>query len=177
MPSSAAPVGYPVRQDGGENGAKAAAEGSTTPQPFDQHRILTQEEKIEFRDEQGNILNEEQIAALDGKVSFKTRYETRTRLVDAQGNELLNEVVAGGDGADEQVLQQQQRPLQGVAPPHPDVDGRNPETVGESAAMASDKPPTVGVDRDLAKEKSVESAESAEKGAPRPASDGNQATR
>ena len=46
------------------------------------------EEKVEYRDEDGNLLDEEQVKALEGKVSFSTRYETRTRLVDAAGNEV-----------------------------------------------------------------------------------------
>ncbi|KAH9818536.1 glycosyltransferase family 39 protein, partial [Teratosphaeria destructans] len=53
------------------------------------------EEKIEYRDEAGNLLNPDQVKALEGKVSFSTRYETRTRLVDSVGNELYNEVVRG----------------------------------------------------------------------------------
>lgn len=56
--------------------------------PIPGHRILSREQKIEYRDQDGNLLNEEQIKALQGKVSFKTRFETRTRLVNAQGDEL-----------------------------------------------------------------------------------------
>ena len=36
----------------------------------------------------GNLLDEAQVAALEGKVSFSTRYETRTRMVDQYGNEV-----------------------------------------------------------------------------------------
>ena len=46
------------------------------------------EEKIEYRDEEGNLLDDEQVKALEGKVSFSTRYETRTRLVDEFGREV-----------------------------------------------------------------------------------------
>ena len=46
------------------------------------------EEKIEYRDEDGNLLDEDQVRALEGKISFSTRYETRTRLVDEAGNEV-----------------------------------------------------------------------------------------
>lgn len=54
------------------------------------------EEKIEYRDEEGNLLDEDQVRALEGKVSFQTRYETRTRLVDEAGNEVYDdEGVAG----------------------------------------------------------------------------------
>jgi dolichyl-phosphate-mannose-protein mannosyltransferase len=48
--------------------------------------------------------------AEEGKVTFKTKYETRTRMVDEAGNE-----VPGSDG---------------LAPEHPDVEGQNPDTKG-----------------------------------------------
>ena len=118
-------------------------------------------------------------------MSFKTRYETRTRLVDADGNE-----IAGDEGDDEMVMpppadHPQEQPNghvpEGMAPPHPDVEGQNPETAdsgkegggkeGDEAVVA-DQPPTVGVEEDLEKEKNVE--ESADE--PMPASEGNQAT-
>ena len=71
------------------------------------HSIVAREEHIEYRDQHGNILNEEQVKALEGKVEFKTRYETRTRLVDANGNEIPQP--------------DQEEPA--IAPPHPDVQG------------------------------------------------------
>jgi dolichyl-phosphate-mannose-protein mannosyltransferase len=75
------------------------------------------EERVEYRDQDGNLLNEEQVKALEGKVEFKTRYETRTRVVDAQGNEIL--LPAGAE-----VPQEQEQPAAPpVAPPHPDVEG------------------------------------------------------
>mgnify|MGYP000988154100 CR=1 FL=1 len=60
-----------------------------TPQPQG-HHVVSQEERIEYRDQDGNILNEEQVISLqkEGKVSFQTRYETRTRLINAGGREL-----------------------------------------------------------------------------------------
>lgn len=75
-------------------------------------RLVHTEERVEYRDQDGNLLNEEQVKALEGKVEFKTRYETRTRLIDAQGNE----VFIPGEG------EKQEEPA-GVAPPHPDVQG------------------------------------------------------
>jgi dolichyl-phosphate-mannose-protein mannosyltransferase len=109
--------------------------------------VLSKEERIEYRDENGRILDEEEVAELAGKVSFKTRYETRTRIVDAQGNEIYEGLVDGQGGEDEA----------GVAPPHPDVEGQNPETQQDSEpAAASDVPPTVEVEEDQEKEKSVE---------------------
>lgn len=44
----------------------------------------------------------------EGSASFQTKYETRTRLVDAAGNEIPGP--------------------EGYAPEHPDADGASPET-------------------------------------------------
>ena len=123
--------------------------------------ILSKEERIEFRDENGRVLDDEEVKALEGKVSFKTRYETRTRIVDAQGNELHESLVEARDHED-----------QGVAPPHPDVEGRNPETREVSEVDASSLPPTVEASEDEAKEKSVEK----EAKSPKPASEAKAAT-
>jgi dolichyl-phosphate-mannose-protein mannosyltransferase len=126
--------------------------------------IVSKEERIEYRDENGRILDEEEVAALAGKVSFKTRYETRTRVVDGQGNEIYEGLVnAHGDEEDEP---------QGVAPPHPDVEGQNPETQQGEPAQASDAPPTVEVVEDQKKEQSAEQDERQAK----PASEGQAAT-
>ncbi|RMZ81284.1 hypothetical protein DV737_g2558, partial [Chaetothyriales sp. CBS 132003] len=69
---------------------------------------ISRQEFVEYRDEAGNVLSEEQVLALkaEGKASFETKYETRTRLVDELGNEVQP----------------------GLAPDHPDVDGADPET-------------------------------------------------
>ncbi|KAK3063068.1 Dolichyl-phosphate-mannose--protein mannosyltransferase 1, partial [Teratosphaeriaceae sp. CCFEE 6253] len=90
------------------------------------------EEKIEYRDENGNLLDEAQVKALEGEVSFSTRYETRTRVVDAQGRDIYNEVVPPEEG-------------QGVAgtlaeAPEPVTGGGE----GEASAM----PPRVDVEGD-----------------------------
>lgn len=122
-----------------------------TPQAIADQQVIAREEKIEYRDEEGNLLNEEQVAALEGKVSFKTRYETRTRVVDAYGNEIENNVP------------------EEVAPVHPDV---NPETAGVPEAQANEAPPTVEVGEDVAKERLVE--ERVERA--RPGSEGQSAT-
>ena len=84
----------------------------------DGKRLLHTEERVEYRDQDGNLLNDEQVKALEGKVEFKTRYETRTRVVDAQGNEVL---LPPGE---QPVQAEQEKPeAVGVAPPHPDVEG------------------------------------------------------
>ncbi|KAF2862167.1 glycosyltransferase family 39 protein [Piedraia hortae CBS 480.64] len=51
------------------------------------------EERVEYRDENGRLLDAEEVQALVGKVSFSTRYETRTRIIDEAGNELANDIV------------------------------------------------------------------------------------
>jgi len=53
--------------------------------------IIKREERVEYRDQNGNLIPEDQIKELEGKVEFQTRYETRTRLVDAAGNEISPE--------------------------------------------------------------------------------------
>jgi dolichyl-phosphate-mannose-protein mannosyltransferase len=126
--------------------------------------IVSKEERIEYRDENGRILNEEEVAALAGKVSFKTRYETRTRIIDTEGKEIYEGLVEAHDQAEEL----------GVAPPHPDAEGRNPETQAEAEAPeASEAPPTVEVVEDQQKERSVEQ----HKNDAKPASEAQAATK
>ena len=87
---------------------------------------------------------------MEGKVSFSTRYETRTRLVDEAGNEIYEGVVVEGEEA---------------AAPEPEVlgnagtlaEGSNPDTqdaLGENEANTV--PPQAAVKEDLKKEASVE---------------------
>lgn len=128
---------------------------SQPPLPYG-HSILSREEKVEYRDQDGNILDPEHVKALEGKVSFKTRYETRTRMVDAAGNEI--------------------QPPEDfpVAPPHPDVEGQEPETVGKPKAGSAESPAAQkDVEADESKEQSVLKSDS---GAAKPASEGNEAT-
>lgn len=121
------------------------------------HSILSREEKVEYRDQDGNLLDEEQVKALEGKVSFKTRYETRTRLVDTNGNEIPQ--------PDEQA----------VAPPHPDVEGADPETVAVPEQQVQAAPHAQkDVKADESKEKSAEKSEAGS--AAKPASKENEAT-
>lgn len=155
VPSSAAPpppAAVPNQPQQPIHEKKAEGDAAVSPPPEApvvpaDLPVLSKEERVEYRDENGRILNEEEVKSLADKVSFKTRYETRTRVVDAQGNEIYEGLVDAHDGAQEH----------GVAPPHPDAEGRNPETqeAGE-AAEASDAPPTVEVVEDQKKEKSVE---------------------
>ena len=120
--------------------------------------MLNREERVEYRDQDGNILDEKQVSLLEGKVSFSTRYETRTRIIDANGQEV-------GDGS---------AGAEGFAPPHPDVD-RLPETaVNAKEDDGRDSPATVSPDSDLVKERSVNKGTSEQ---PRPGSEGREATK
>jgi len=130
---------------------------NVTPQPSVENAQIKKEEKIEYRDQDGNLLNEDQLSSLEGKVSFQTRYETRTRVVDAQGNE----VDEGPVGAE------------GFAPPHPDVD-REPETAAEvDENDGREYPATASPEDDVGKEKSVERKDG---GKPKPGSEAKEAT-
>lgn len=95
------------------------------------------EERIEYRDEEGNLLNEEDVKSLEGKVSFSTRYETRTRLVDQFGREIAD----GAEGEE-----------QGFA--GTSADGVDPGTENaKGEGQASPVPPKVAAKDDVSKEK------------------------
>lgn len=131
---------------------------NVTPQASVPDSSLIAEEKVEYRDQDGNLLNEEQVSSLQGQVEFKTRYETRTKVVDAAGN-IVGDGPAGGEG---------------FAPPHPDVD-REPETaVDQNEDDGRDTPATVSPGDDVEKEKSVGGKSG---GDPKPASEGIGATK
>ena len=142
MPSAQVP---PV--NGGEHD-----DSVVTSQPAGNQRVLAREEKVEYRDQDGNLLNEEQVKSLEeeGKVTFKTKYETRTRLVDAQGN------VMGGEA---------------VAPPHPDVQGQDPDTSGLPGQKGKREP----AEAEMRSAGSVPGRKDHAK--PKPASDASEATK
>ncbi|KAI9754020.1 MAG: hypothetical protein M4579_004896 [Chaenotheca gracillima] len=162
MPAPLDNEGY-AGADGGDQ--KPMADANVTPhtqgKPADPG-AFGREEKVEYRDQAGNILDEAQVAELEGKVSFETRYETRTRVVDAAGNLLPDGV-----------------PVEGVAPPHPDAEGRNPETLGNGPShdVVIEQPATADAVDDVNKERSVVKGEKGNDGKPRPASDANEATK
>lgn len=119
-------------------------------------QIVSKEEKVEYRDQDGNLLDPEMVKELEGKVSFKTRYETRTRMIDANGNEIIQPEDAG------------------VAPPHPDVDNVDAQTVPAEGDQQQDAPASqADVELDEAKEESVEQAKSGEA---KPGSEAQEAT-
>ena len=110
------------------------------------------EARTSIRDEVGSIVTAATFVAV-----------TRTRIVDAQGNEIYEGLVDARDAAEEH----------GVAPPHPDVEGRNPETAEAPATSeASELPPTVEVVEDQKKEQSIEQ----DAGEAKPASEAKAAT-
>ncbi|KAF4969792.1 hypothetical protein FZEAL_10166 [Fusarium zealandicum] len=118
-PKKQAPVAE-KKEEAGISGAPPAVE----------HRVVAKEEKVEYRDQDGNILDPEQVKALEGKVEFKTKYETKTRVVDESGNE-VNEPQGGWP--------ENMEP--GVAPPHPDVEGVDSETIKVKSEDAAAAPP------------------------------------
>ncbi|TQW01209.1 hypothetical protein V2A60_002216 [Cordyceps javanica] len=137
--------------------ARSAVLNSTAvTAPSSEPSIISQEEKIEFRDQDGNLLSDEEVAELQGKVEFQTKYETKTRVVDDNGAE----VPAPEGGWDGKIGGA------GVAPPHPDVDGVDEKTVAGKDASAGQE---VAASRDGEKE--------AEGSKAKPASEGKEATR
>ncbi|KAI1648828.1 glycosyltransferase family 39 protein [Daldinia loculata] len=137
--------------DNNQDAPKVGISGAPKFEPQGQ-KVINREERVEYRDQDGNILNEEQVKALEGKVEFKTKYETRTRVVDADGNEVevpVEELAAAG-----------------VAPPHPDVEGANQETKN----LVGDDP----IPQEASSSKDGE--KEAERSVPKPASEGNEAT-
>jgi dolichyl-phosphate-mannose-protein mannosyltransferase len=63
-------------------------------------------------------------------------------------------------------------PVENYAPPHPDVEGANPETKGQPEGGANDELPSAEGSTDLQKERSAEQEERKAQ----PASEGNKAT-
>lgn len=124
--------------------------------PREQLPVDSVQEKIEYRDEEGNLLNEEQVKALSGKVSFSTRYETRTRIVDAAGNEIA-------DG-----LMESEESFAGTL-----AVGENPETKMKAGeGDASKRPPRANADWDIRKEMNIEENAAS----PEPAADAGRET-
>lgn len=130
------------------------ADVNVTPQP-EGAPVIGTEERIEYRDENGRLLDDDEVKALEGKVSFSTRYETRTRLVDAEGNEVYDGLVESQEG------------VAGTL-----AVGQNPDTSGVAQNQASEHPASVNVQEDVQKEKSIE----ANQASAEPESDAGSAT-
>lgn len=106
---------------------------------------------------------------MEGKVSFSTRYETRTRLVDEAGNEIYEGAVVEGEGVGAEAGAE----AEAVGNAGTIADGSNPETqdaLGEKDANTV--PPQAGVKEDLRKEASVEESAAV----PEPESDAGKST-
>ena len=56
-----------------------------TGKPAPERENVDPDELVEYRDQDGNLLDEEQVKALEGQVEFATKYETRYRVLDADG--------------------------------------------------------------------------------------------
>lgn len=139
----------PVAASTNQGEQEVVVEESVTPQP-EEPIVVGSEEQVEYRDQDGNILGKEEVDALEkeGKVQFQTSYEVRTRLVDSDGQEI-------DDNA--------------YAPPHPDVEGQDPQTLGNADAAEKNEPASVD-----GEEKSVEQED---QGKAKPASEGYEATK
>lgn len=64
--------------------------------PEAERRLRGSKARVEYRDQDGNILDESLVAALqkEGKVSFETRYERRTRLENGHEVDVVDGKVA-----------------------------------------------------------------------------------
>ena len=105
------------------------------------------EEKIEYRDENGKLLNDDEVKALQGQVSFSTRYETKTRLIDEYGNEIAN--YNGGE-----------------APVPAKAEGEDPKTAPAAAIPAAQEPAKNDAKEDVKKEAKAEFKAEAEPESP-----------
>lgn len=118
---------------------------------------------VEYRDENGNLVAPEVVSSMAAEgAEIKTEHEVRTKTVDAAGNEVVEP--------------------QAVHPPHPDVEGRNPNTAREEKGQAqaereaNDAVPHVEADFDPSKEARVEEIDR-KAGQPQPGSERAEATK
>lgn len=116
-----------------------------------QQQIIGREEKVEYRDQDGRLLGDEEVSSLmsEGKVSFSTKYETQTKLVDELGNLLPGQ--------------------EQIAPEHPDAEGANPDTKGSSQASRQPGDADVSLQESGNREEILKM--------PKPASDASEATK
>lgn len=132
------------------NEAVGAAEASD-PAAVTAPKIQGSMARVEYRDQNGKVLDQELVASLraEGKVKFETRYEPGHKMENAHEVPIV-------DGQ--------------LAPPHPDVQGQNPET---GSAPEDSVPPESPASVAEGNERSVEKPSSMEA---KPASEGNEAT-
>lgn len=151
--AAAPPVPPPVQAEepaGAGQGEQQNQAAVTEP------KISSSVARVEYRDQNGNVLPEDFVASLraEGKVKFETRYESRSRLENAHEVPIV-------DG----------QPQYSVpAPPHPDVEGQNPETGRQPEdSIPPESPASVA-------EGNVQSAEEFHSPEAKPASEGYEAT-
>lgn len=147
----------PVAQVGENLGAQAddaafvTSDGQAPLDVDEQGRmILGRESAIEYRDEFGNILDPAQVEAMKDQISFETRYETRTRLVDlADGvSSIVGEEQGGHD--DDSSAEEQTKSYAGTL-----AVGENPETSAVESSVG-ETPASAAVGDDVQKEMSAE---------------------
>ena len=117
-------------------------------------KLIKLDGSVEYRDDKGNLIDENKAKEFEGKGSLTTRTETKTAKLGADGH-IINPV-----GQDES-----------VAPPHPDADSG---TKGVPEKDAQKSPPNVSPGDDIQKEQSVEKAKA---DSAKPASEANEATK
>lgn len=141
----------PIKPDNQEQSVTPQAEAPPAGSTF-----IGREQHVEYRDADGNILNPELVSMLskEGKISLQTRYQTQTRVIDEDGNEIIKHV----------------HPVE-HAPPHPDVEGQNPATNRNGGENVARKEPAsaAGLEKSVYNEKDAS--------APKPASENQGATK
>ncbi|KAJ5299441.1 Dolichyl-phosphate-mannose--protein mannosyltransferase 1 [Penicillium atrosanguineum] len=157
VPTTQPAAAPPVKQQQPNEPAQEQSEPAAVTEP----KMSGSMARVEYRDQHGNILPEDLVASLraDGKVKFETRYESLASHENAQEVPIV-------DG--KPVFPEP--PAQAQAPPHPDVEGQNPET-GSSPedSIAPERPASVAEDN-------TRSAEESKVPQAKPASEGNEAT-
>jgi len=105
-----------------------------TGQPAPPGAVVSEEEHVEYRDQDGNLLDLEQVKALEGQVEFETKYETRYRMLDEDGKYIE---VDAEDAVPESREKQEQPKGQGQKLPQ-DPEAIEPETAETVAVRAGD---------------------------------------
>lgn len=138
-----------IPKSAGDTEATVTGAGQVTPQPG--RDVDGTGERVEYRDQDGNLLDEAEVSSLaaEGKISMETKYETKIKVVDQYGNPLEE--------------------TDGVAPPHPDVEGQNPDTKGIPESLGNAQPTSADTSF-------VGSGPKEEDGKPKPGSEANEAT-
>ena len=149
--AQASPPPPPVQAQEPEPAPAGEAVQESDPAAVTAPKLKGSVARVEYRDQNGKVLDENLVASLraEGKVKFETRYEPGLPLENAHEVPIV-------DGQ--------------LAPPHPDVQGQNPETGSAPEDSVPPESPASVVDGN---ERSVEQPSSMEA---RPASEGNEAT-